>query len=95
MNQTNFADAETPKIARSHPVSGSAEHETLEDEHGHPAELARDQPRPVYRRGGRGHVVSGQRHEIRISLRCWRDLRRRWWAFRFSMKLTRTLSSGA
>ncbi len=36
MNQTNFADAETPKIARSHPVSGSAEHETLEDEHENP-----------------------------------------------------------
>jgi heavy metal translocating P-type ATPase len=36
MNQTNLTDAETPKIAGSHPVSGSTEHETHEDEHENP-----------------------------------------------------------
>src|ERR1700740_407240 len=36
MNQTNWTDAETPKTAGSHPVSGSAEHESHEDEHENP-----------------------------------------------------------
>jgi heavy metal translocating P-type ATPase len=36
MNQTNLSEAETPKIAGSNPVSGSAEHEGHEDEHENP-----------------------------------------------------------
>jgi heavy metal translocating P-type ATPase len=36
MNQTNFTDAETPKIAESHPLSGPAEHDSHEDEHENP-----------------------------------------------------------
>ena len=36
MNQTNLTDAETPKIAGSHPVSGSADHHSHEDEHENP-----------------------------------------------------------
>ena len=36
MNQTNLTDAETPKIAASHPLSGSAEHDSHEVEHENP-----------------------------------------------------------
>ncbi len=36
MNETNLTDAETPKIAGSHPVSGSAENDSHDDEHENP-----------------------------------------------------------
>src|SRR5580693_5300886 len=36
MNQANLTDAETPKIAESHPLSGPAEHDSHEDEHENP-----------------------------------------------------------
>jgi cation transport ATPase len=36
MNQANLTDAEAPKIAGSHPLSGSADHDSHEDEHENP-----------------------------------------------------------